>query len=1258
MPTGNRSRHELLNENERLHYRLEEAEQTLQAICSGEVDAFVVYLPEGEKVFTLQGAEQPYRVLVETMNEGAAFLVTSGMVVYCNRQLADLLQVPMEKLTGSPLRAYVAAEDQALVTGWVKNPAPQGEQHEITLRTAAGNRLPVLFSCTTVEISGKPGVGVVVTDISQRKRVEDALHQSEIFVRTILNSVENMIAVIDNQGIILQVNESWQRFAMENGIEPGKPTPHTDTGNNYLETCQTTTGFWSEGAMATFDGIKAVLDRRSPSFTMEYPCHSPTKQRWFSMAVTPLNHDRQGAVITHTDITERKRIEEALRESESRFRTLANAAPVLIWVAGPDKLCHWFNQVWLDFTGRTLEQEQGNGWVEGVHPEDLSHCLEVYGRQFDRREVFQMEYRLRRHDGEYRWLLDHGVPLLDGQGSFAGYIGSCFDITPSKELTVNLHKALNDLNTQTSRLQTLLDNASDGIHILDMQGNLVQFSDSFAQMLGYAHAEIAKLSVADWEVMIPQAQQREIIHGLVNGPARFESKHRRKDGSLIEVEIIAKGVILEGVQYVYASARDITQRKALERELLASKAESEDLFDNAPCGYHSIGPDGIYVRINQTELEWLGCSRDEVIGKLSPADFYAPASKRRYATIFAHIKQDGHIENVEYDLVGKDGTLRHVSLSATSVKDNDGNFLMTRSVFYDITELTKARVALERLMCEQEAMLDNELVGIMKIKDRRAVWLNKAMEHLFGYAPGEMDGQSSRILFADDAAYHHLGETAYPIIQTHKIYRTQLEMVRKDGKKLWIDASGILLPNTDEEYLWMLADISLIKQYQDKIEHIAFHDNLTGLPNRLLIADRLHQALTLAERSGHLLAVCYFDLDGFKRVNDSFGHAAGDTLLIEIAHRLQRCIRADDTVGRLGGDEFVLLLTNLQNPKELSEALRRIIEAINQPVAIDAVHEATISASIGIALFPHDADPDTLLRHADQAMYVAKQSGRNRYCLFDVNQDAEMKAEQANLAGIRRALDRHEFVLHYQPQVNMQTGVVIGAEALIRWQDPAQGLLLPIAFLPILSRHPLCVELGEWVIDAVFAQLAEWQGQGFDPPVSVNIDARHLQSDGFALRLRARFAAHPSIHPGRLELEVLESSALGDVNHASKIMHACCESGVHFALDDFGTGYSSLTYLRHLPVDTLKIDQSFVQDMLHDPGDLSIVEGVIGLARAFRHQVIAEGVETAGHVERLLALGCDLMQGYAIAWPMTAAELPGWVAAWQQNWVGSTQPQK
>ncbi len=457
------------------------------------------------------------------------------------------------------------------------------------------------------------------------------------------------------------------------------------------------------------------------------------------------------------------------------------------------------------------------------------------------------------------------------------------------------------------------------------------------------------------------------------------------------------------------------------------------------------------------------------------------------------------------------------------------------------------------------------------------------------------------------------------------------------------DANG-----TIQNYVALFTDITLQKEHQQQLEHIAHYDALTGLPNRVLLADRLQQAMSQSKRQKKSLAVAYLDLDGFKAINDSHDHEVGDELLIALSQRMKEALRGSDTLARIGGDEFVAVLVDLKKMTDCEPVLARLLRAASSPIAAGNA-TLQVSASIGVTLYPQDgADADQLMRHADHAMYVAKQAGKNRYQLFDVHQDEAIKTQRESLDAIRGALDHREFVLYYQPKVNMKTGEVIGAEGLIRWQHPERGLVPPGDFLPIIESHPLSVELGEWVIDTALTQIAEWHTAGLDIPVSVNVGARQLQQD-FVTTLSAALARHPEVKPCWLELEILETSALEDITEVSAIMRACHELGVGFALDDFGTGYSSLTYLRHLPANLLKIDQSFVRNMLDDPDDRAIVMGVIGLATAFHRQVIAEGVETIAHGTRLLPMGCVLAQGYGIARPMPASDLPAWAASWKPD---------
>jgi diguanylate cyclase (GGDEF)-like protein len=394
------------------------------------------------------------------------------------------------------------------------------------------------------------------------------------------------------------------------------------------------------------------------------------------------------------------------------------------------------------------------------------------------------------------------------------------------------------------------------------------------------------------------------------------------------------------------------------------------------------------------------------------------------------------------------------------------------------------------------------------------------------------------------------------------------------------------------------------------------------------------------------LAVVFIDLDGFKQVNDQHGHNIGDEVLIGLAQRMKAALREGDTLSRIGGDEFVAVLTSLDHPRDCELVLTRLLEAAAQTMVVNGA-DIQVSASIGVTLFPQDAgEPDLLMRHADHAMYQAKQAGKNRYHYFDVKDDTDVKTHRETIHQIQSALERGEFVLHYQPKVNLKSGAVMGMEALIRWQHPVRGLLAPGEFLPAIEGHPISLLVGEWVLRTALAQMDQWRQSGLDLPVSVNVGGLQLLHPHFVAVLLELLALYPGVAPHNLELEILETSALHDIEEVSRVMHACSKLGVRFALDDFGTGYSSLTYLKRLPAETLKIDQSFVRDMLGDPDDAAIVEGIIGLTVAFRRSVIAEGVETMGHGAMLLSLGCFQAQGYGVARPMPAQEVAPWIHAW------------
>ena len=463
-----------------------------------------------------------------------------------------------------------------------------------------------------------------------------------------------------------------------------------------------------------------------------------------------------------------------------------------------------------------------------------------------------------------------------------------------------------------------------------------------------------------------------------------------------------------------------------------------------------------------------------------------------------------------------------------------------------------------------------------------------------------------------------------------------------------------------ENYVSISSDITdRAVEHQRELEHQAYHDPLTGLPNQILLRDRLEHAITLAHRTNNRIIVAAFDLDHFGLINDQYGHATGDVLIERIALRVQDTIRECDTLARTGGDELLLVIEQLDNRAEGQRLLERVQQALAHPIELDGDTTAALTASIGATAFPEDqADADTLIRHATEALHQSKHNGRARLSWFDPEHGRDQTAFSKLMQKLEKAMAENELCLHYQPKVNMITGELLGVESLLRWHDPERGMVPPGEFLPQVEEHPISIDIGNWVLEAAISQMEQWQARGMTIGISVNINAVHLLEPDFVPSLRRHLRNHPSVSPASLELEILESTAINDINRAARVLKACRKLGVSVSLDDFGTGFAALDYLKRLPADTLKIDQTFVREMDQDKGNLAIIKGIIGLAKAFSFDVIAEGVETADQGATLIELGCLNAQGFGIARPMPADIFESWQqtweppAAWQQRKAG------
>jgi len=685
-----------------------------------------------------------------------------------------------------------------------------------------------------------------------------------------------------------------------------------------------------------------------------------------------------------------------------------------------------------------------------------------------------------------------------------------------------------------------------------------------------------------------------------------------------------------------------SRRRKAER---AASIYARSLIESSLDPLVTINAQGKITDVNSATETVTGWTRKVLIGS-DFADYFTTPERARFG--YQQAFENGFVTDYPLAIRHVSGKVTEVLYNANVYRDENGQVLGVFAAARDISERIKAES-----LIQAASVFSHSQEGILICgADRLVINVNQAFTRITGFEPEEVLGRLPSLLQSDQHSLAFYADM-WATLDAQEQWHGEIWDRRKSGELF--AASLTVSTVTDEpgragHFVLLFSDVTAIRQHQDQLEHLAHFDALTKLPNRLLLSDRLRQGLIHADRRGLMLAVAYLDLDGFKTINDEHGHAVGDDLLVQLSERFTQSLRDGDTFARLGGDEFVAVLTDLESTQAALPVLERMLQAAAQTIQVNTL-VLHVSASIGVTYYPQttDTDAEQLLRQADQAMYHAKLTGKNRYAVFDAANDLSVRGHHASLERIRQALAQEEFVLYYQPKVNMRTREFIGVEALIRWLHPQEGLLAPAHFLPWIENDQLSVSVGQWVIRQALKQLTHWQQVGALVPISINVSALQLQQADFFDHLHTLMTEFPRFPPHSLQLEILETSALDDMEQVTQLIGQCSEIGVDFALDDFGTGYSSLTYLKQLPISTVKIDQSFVRDMLLDRDNRSILDGILWIMRQLNRSVIAEGVETLAHGRSLMDLGCELAQGYGIGRPMPADHLPSWLAQWQDN---------
>jgi diguanylate cyclase (GGDEF)-like protein/PAS domain S-box-containing protein len=772
------------------------------------------------------------------------------------------------------------------------------------------------------------------------------------------------------------------------------------------------------------------------------------------------------------------------------------------------------------------------------------------------------------------------------------------------------------------RNEALMQTSMDGIHVMDMEGNLVAANDAFCRMLGYSSEEASGLNVADWDSQWSVAELREKFRELIGKSEMFETVHRRKDGTLINVEISAAGVELDGRQYVYASSRDITERKRTDAMLRQHKA----VIDTAREGFWMVDRQGYLQEVNEAYARMSGYPAEELVGmhisQLEAGDVQAQRDKTTMQGTSRFESRHRRKNGEEFD----------VEVSMTYMPESQQFFAFCHDISRRKRAEQELRIAATAFETHDAIMITDVNANIIRV--------NQAFTDITGYPAHEVLGKNPRMLSSGRQDKQFYVEMWDQLLRTGS-WAGELWDRRKNGQVYpkWLTISAV----KDERgqtthYVGIFSDITARKQAEEEIRNLAFYDALTKLPNRRLFLDRFRAALPASARHRNYGAVLFIDMDKFKQLNDTLGHDYGDLMLIEVARRTKACVREMDTVARLGGDEFVVLIEEVSRDAEdashkVGLVAEKIRAALAQPYLLRE-HEHRSSPSIGVSLYRGNEHPvEELLRHADMAMYRAKEAGRNAVRFFDPVMQENVVAHAALERDLHKAVELEQLQLYYQVQVDRDRRP-IGAEALLRWIHPQRGVIEPEDFLSVAEENTLILDIDRWVLEAACRQLSRWgkeERQGLT--LAVNVSAKTFFMPDFVEKFAAILEAH-QVASSRLIVELTESMVLADMAGTVARMLKLRELGVRLSMDDFGAKYSSLSYLKQLPLDQLKIAQEFVRGIEKNGNDAMLTAAIIDLARGFHLHVIAEGVENEAQFAFLEQHECMAYQGYLFGRPV------------------------
>jgi len=1160
-------------------------------------------------------------------------LDTNGCIERINPKGCEILGYRVEDILGKDWFDHFIPDNHRQETRRVFHRLMNGEEESIrnydnSVLTASGEIRHIEWHNTLLHDTHGHITSVLSSglDVTEQRRNTAILQMYERVVK----NVTDHIAVVDRDYIYRLVNQEYAQFY-------GRSREECE-GHGVAEL------FGSE----VFDStIRHRLDRCFAGEVVAFDDGVDIPggdRRYLDVIYTP-DFDDDGrvgtAIVCARDITDLHLSRMRLQESEARYKALFHGNSDAVYLHGflPSGECDRFeevNEAACRCLGYTKEE------LLNLSPKDIDvgnldkiRYAAVQSLMAEGHVVFEME-----HVGKNARTLPVEVSarLIELQGR-------PMVMSIARDITERIQSQQAQEENQ-EYIQKLLNNMAEGVYGLDTGGFCTFVNQSFLNLLGYETAEellgrhiheLIHHSHPDGS-LYPHEQCRAYQAHIENCECRVDDEvFWRSDGSSFPVEYCSYPLRRnDEVIGSVVTFQNISERRETEEKLQDARQILQHVIDTVPNYVFWKDRDSRFLGCNEAFARLAGLQRpEEIIGKDDHAlawHNFAGLYQRDDAQVISSGKPR---LNIIEPMEMKDGTTGWLETSKVPFLDTQGQIIGVLGVFQDIT----ARVHAEDKLRLSAKVFESTMEGIVVTNPAGdIVSVNPAFTEITGYSEAEVLGKNPRLLKSGrhDKSFYQAMRAS--ILQTGS-WRGEIWNRHKSGEIYpeWLSINTLRdeAKNTIH-YVAVFTDISQMKRSEAELEHLAHHDPLTGLPNRLLFNARLEYAIQRTHREVSSLALLYIDLDHFKTVNDSLGHPFGDKLLKSVAAKLGASVRGEDTVARVGGDEFVILLEEVKNPIDATNVAEKILNNLSKRYDLDG-QSVFIGASIGISIYPADGhDGTTLLQNADAALYRSKEEGRNTFRFYSPELTQKAHNRLTLQTELRRAIERQEFVLHYQPQVDTASGVIVGAEALVRWQHPESGLILPLHFIPMAEETGLILPLGDWVLNTACEQLQAWLDSGLPPiTMAVNLSPRQFQHRDLVNQLRTVLDA-TNLPPRLLELEITEGAIMEQGEAAVTTLRALKDLGLRLAIDDFGTGYSSLAYLRRFPIDTLKIDQSFMRDIPHDTCAMEIAATIIAMAHNLHLQVLAEGVETREQLDFLLRNGCDTCQGFLDSRPVTA----------------------